>query len=587
MIIRFILAIVLALAPMSLAVAAEAVRPLPNADLSGIDRELADEIREFRARLDREKSKLGGVELGELYGDVGAVHARVGLFDVAEVAFANAESVAPLDGRWPYLRGLIAIARGQDAISRQAFERALKLNADYLPIRMALVNSLVRANELDRARQLLEPFVATHKTYPVPFAMLGDIAMRQKRYGDAVTLFKSALAAEPGANSLYQALAAAQKETGDGKGAEASLAKAGDVSPSISDPVMARIMPVVDIRPASATTSAGAAAGRSAQEPELDPRRAALGEVELATSVGQFDAARKRLDAALKQYPGDAGLLLGYARVEATAGNAAAARSRAAAATSSAPKEATAWSARAVIEDGLGDDAAAVASYRKALEVDAKFARAQIGIGNIELRGGRRAQAEDAYRAALALAPQSTDARARLIATQVLAGQCSTAIGEMTDAVKRFPRDGGIAELFVRVASTCQGATAEQRKRALSIAEELYKSPAGGSAQVSEAYALALAANGRWDDAGQTQGAAVFDAVSNGNNAASVALYRETYQRLQAKQLPTQPWPAAHPLFKPVRPAFRTASSPNATGNDPATPSPARAVAPPKAADRR
>ena len=95
----------------------------------------------------------------------------------------------------------------------------------------------------------------------------------------------------------------------------------------------------------------------------------------------------------------------------------------------------------------------------------------------------------------------------------------------------------------------------------MTMGENLYKSPLGGSAQVAEAYALALAAAGKWEEAAQTQGGAIFDALKKGNDA-SVALYRDFYTKFQAKQLPDRPCPAAHPLFKPTRPSFTPAAKP-------------------------
>lgn len=576
MISRIALSLALSLACSGTTLAADAIKPIPTADLSKLSKENADEVRLYRDRFEKEKGTLKGVELAQSYADVGAVHARVGLFDVAEVAFADAELIAPLDSRWSYLRALVATARGQDAAARQSFEKAYKLNPDYLPIRMALANSLIRANDLERARGLLDEFVAKHKTYPMPYAVLGDIAVRQKRFADAAKLFQAGLDAEPKANQLYGGLAYAQEQAGNKKAADAARARAGDVGPTIDDPIMARILPVIDLK--LARPAAGAASTAAAPPPAADPKQAVLVETGFAVSGGQFDAARKRLDDGLKQFPDDSELLMAYARVEAAAGKPDAARARARAGTAASPKDAGAWTMQGLIEESIGDDAAALQSYTKAVSIDSTFARARIAIGNLQLRGGKLDDATKAYRAALTALPDSTDARARVIATQVLAGQCAAAVKETGDAATRRARDAGIAELYVRVASTCPASNAEQRKRALTIGENLYKSPAGGSAQVSEAYALALAANGKWQDAEQTQGAAVFDALSKGNNAASVALYRDFYQQLNMKKLPDRPWPAAHPLFKPERPSFK---APPPVAAKPAATAPAPAAAKP------
>lgn len=566
MILRFVLSCALAFACVAPALAADAIKPLPTADLSKLSRENADEIRGYLTQFNKDKNTLKGSDLAESYANIGALHARVGIFDVAEVAFADAAAINPEDGRWPYLQALIATARGQQAAARKFFERSYQLNPSYLPARMALANALIRENELDRARTLLEEFTKDNKTYPMPYAVLGAIALRQDRNADAVDQFKQAIASEPQATQLYGGLAMAQEKVGDKKAAEQARAKAGDIAPSLPDPMMERILPIIDLKApvgAAAAAPANAAQPVSAgnEPPLVGPKQTAMLEAGMSATAGNVDAARKTLDAALRQFPNDTELLLSYARIEAAAGKFDAARSRVRAATAAAPKEAGAWYVQGMIEEAAGDDTAATAAFTKALSVDSRNVRARIAIGNIQLRNGNSADAMNTYADAVLGSPDSTDARARLIATQVLAGKCGEAVRETGNAASQSPRDAGVAELYVRVASTCRSATAEQRKRAMTMGENLYKSPLGSSAQVSEAYALSLAAAGKWEDAAQTQGAAIFDALNHGNDE-SVPLYRDFYTKLQAKQLPDRPWPAAHPLYKPTRPTFRPAARP-------------------------
>lgn len=564
MILRIALPLVLALACIAPATAADAIKPLPTADLSKLSKENADEIRGYLNQFNKDKTTLKGSSLAESYANIGALHARVGMFDVAEVAFADAVAINPDDGRWPYLQGLIALARGQESAAKAFFERSFKVNSGYLPARMAVVNALIRANELDRARSLLEDFTKDHNTYTMPYAVLGAIALRQERNADAVELFKKAIASEPQATQLYGGLALAQEKTGDKQGAEASRAKAGDVAPTLPDPMMERILPIIDLKaPAvAAGTAPPARDGQPASDaPAAGPKQNAMVVAGMSATAGDYVAARNTLDTALRQFPNDPELLLAYARVEAAAGKFDAARSRARAATLAAPKDIGTWYVQGLVEEAAGDDSAATAAFTKVLSIDNRNTRARIAIGTIRLRNGNTADAMQTYADAVLGAPESTDARAHLIAAQVLSGKCADSVRETGAAATQSPRDAGIAELYVRVASTCRSANADQRKRAMTMGENLYKSPLGSSAQVSEAYALALAAAGKWQDAEQTQAAGMFDVAKNGNEA-SIALYKDFYAKFQAKQLPDRPWAAAHPLLKPTRPTFKSTSKP-------------------------
>ena len=87
---------------------------------------------------------------------------------------------------------------------------------------------------------------------------------------------------------------------------------------------------------------------------------------------------------------------------------------------------------------------------------------------------------------------------------------------------------------------------------ALDYGKDIYRQ--NDTAPIGESYALALAANGKWDDAVKTQQAAMFLLVRNGRREL-VPAYRETLQQFQAKKVPTTPWAASGEMMQPKRPA--------------------------------
>jgi hypothetical protein len=64
------------------------------------------------------------------------------------------------------------------------------------------------------------------------------------------------------------------------------------------------------------------------------------------------------------------------------------------------------------------------------------------------------------------------------------------------------------------------------------------------------AFALAQAANGKFDDAQKSQAQAIYEAVRM-NDSARAAMYRKTMLDFVAKKVPAQPWPAEHAYVKP------------------------------------
>ena len=527
---------------------AQTLKPLPNPDLSRLEAAENGRLREQRSQFEKDKASLKGVALAEAYADLGAAYARMRLNDAALVAFDNAAAIVPEDDRWPYLQGVIARSQGRHRDARQHFQRAFDLNALYLPTRLALAGEMMRAGELEPAKKLLTAQLVSQRNEPALQAVLGDIELQQKHYAEATSYLREAIRLDPLATSLYYPLAQARAGAGDSKGAAEATAKVGDVPPRLSDPLLQRVLPLIPGTDESRGSSAGTAA------PPSDPKERITAEVTFYISARDFVEARRRLDAGLKQFPNDALLLTAYARVEAAAGKLDAAKTRARAAVAAGPKLVPAWMVQGLVLEMANDDAGARDAYRRALALDAKLPRAQLALGNIAMRGGRPAEAVQAYRAVSDLVPEDGNSRGHLLAAQFAAGQCAQGMKDADSAAKATPKDPLLAELSIRATSTCAAATAAQKRAALSMAASLYQqTDADNLARVGEAYALALAANGKWEEATQTQGASVFEAVRAVDEDA-LAQYRDFYARFNAKQLPQRPWAADHPLFKPVRP---------------------------------
>lgn len=518
-----------------------ALKPVPVPDLSKLPSAEAEELRKTRTSFDKGKDVLIGDALSESYFLLGAAYARSGLNEAAAAALADAAALSPNNGHWIYAQGIVAAAQRQEAAAAAFFERAYALTPDYLPIRAAVANRRIAAGDLDGARKLMEEFVAHHTQQAVPYAMLGDIALRQKRYADAVVQFDHALKIAPDANRLYAQLADAQAGAGDAKAAAASRAKAGQKVPALEDPVGSRVLPLRGgAQPAQAQPA----------QPPLDAKSANMVEAMRMVATGQYDAARRTLDGVLKTAPKDAIVLALYARVEAAAGNLAAAQSRASEAIAADAKNPAGQYSLGVVREMSNDDAGAQRAYEEALRLDPKYAGARASLGNLFLRTGRNDAAAAQFRALAQAYPANSDAWAHLIAAQTLNGQCGAALKEINQALAKDANNADLLQFFVRVASTCPAASADEKRMALDYAGKLYRGRE--SEAIGEAYALALAANGKWDDAVKTQQGAMF-IVLRGGDRQDLGMYREFLQQFQAHKLPERPWPASAPIFHPQR----------------------------------
>jgi tetratricopeptide (TPR) repeat protein len=502
------------------------IKPLPVPDLSKLPPAQAKQLAADRANFDKAHAELVGPPLAQAYADMGALYLRAGFKDVAAVAFYDASQTDPRDGRWLYLRGVIARDMKKDAEARENFQEALKIDRIYLPIQYRLSDTLVDLGDVEAARQLLEKTCSEHPDQAVGFAMLGQLYLKQKRYTQAVENLQSALKLEPQANQLYKPLAEAYTAIGNTQAAKDAESKAGDVVPRLGDPLVLGLY------------------GGGGPQVSGTPLQQAQ---QLAAS-GRIGLAREKLGAALHDHPDDVDALALQARIEASVGNQLIAAAAADQALKVAPDSATALLARGIVHEYGAADDQAYAFYQRAVRADPKQATARLLLGNAEMRRARYGAAADQYRQLVALQPTDAQAQAHLVAADVAAGQCARALSDVSAAQGRDAKNGNLMQLFVRLASTCPAANKNERDMALDYAKDLYKQQP--DADDSSALALALAAHGQFKDAQQYQAEAIFEAIRVGDKA-DADLYRSTQAMFAANKVPDRPWPSEHDYFKP------------------------------------
>jgi tetratricopeptide (TPR) repeat protein len=531
------------------------VKPVPVPDLTKLPADKAKQLRDARIEFEKMKPTLVGDKLAGAYALLGSFYAQGGFYPEAAIALEDATALAPNDARWLYAQGIVARMQKQNVPAQQYFEKAFAIDPDYLPMRMAVVNVRMEQGDLDGAKKILTDFTAGNPKDAVAYAMLGEIDLRQKRYAESIDATTKALANDPKATKLYAQLADAYTGAGNAKAAADARAKVGDGVPALGDPIMLGLVQT-QVTPAPAAPQQPAAQGKAdaassaasqAAMRALTPAR----EAEFLLATGQYDAARQKLESAMRSRPDDSELLYIYARVEAADGKLDQAKSRAQSSVDANPKDPTAWIVLGTVLEMSKDDRGAQQAYERAIAIDSR-SPAQIQLGNLQMRNGRYDDAAARYRALTQAVPGDADAWTRLMAAEVANGKCSGAIKELNAALAKDARNGILMQLFVRLTATCQASNAEEKRMALDYGDKLYHQ--SDAAPIAEAYALALAANGKWDDAVKIQQGAMFVLVRNGHKG-ELPGYRDFLQQFQAHKLPDKPWPAMSTFLRPERPA--------------------------------
>lgn len=511
------------------------IQPVPVPDTSKLAPNIAKKLADDRAAIDKAKAGLIGPPLAQAYADLGALYARNGFDDAAAVAFYDATQIAPEDGRWFYLRGVIASRLKRNDDARANFQAALERDKVYLPIRYRLADSLVANGDTSGARKVLEDASRERADQPIVFAMLGQLALKQKRYADAIDALNKAIKLDPKATSLYANLADAYAGQGNTKAADEARAKAGQGIAELDDPLVASMF------------SPPAQVGSSVEDALAMARQ------------GNIQAARNTLAALLKKNPNDVEALALYARVEATQGNQAGAQNYVEQALKANGDSAVAHLSNGIVAEYAGDDGKAYDEYRRAQKLDRKQPDSWLLLGRAEMRRARYSQAAEQFRGLIALQPENATAYANLVAALVAQGHCDDALRAINAALERRAQDGDLMQIFVRLASTCREADATSRDVALDYGQVLYKQRSDASN--SAALALALAAHGKFKEAQEYQAQAIFETTRAGN-AEAAAMLRATMQQFVKQQVPDRPWPADHPYFKaPMLSAPRPAAA--------------------------
>lgn len=513
------------------------VLTLPVPDTSKLPAAQAEEITSARAAFDKARVGLIGDDLAFAYAGIGAVYFRAGLDAAAAIAFYDANQLAPKDARWLYLRGVVALAMKRTVDARANFEAALALDKVYLPIRYRLSDALIETGDLNAAHKVLADALPAGDKQAALFAMLGRLEIRQKDYAAAIEHLHKALILEPQADSLYSDLARAYTGQGDAAQAKAAQAKAGKTPPSLADPLLAGIFQTAPSAPPLHGTALE-------QARQLMARR-------------DFAAARDKAFEATEHDPNDVEALALLARLDGLLGNIAFARDEAARALKLKPDSASANLSQGMVHEFAGDAARALPFYQRAIQADANQPDVRLLFGNALMRKGDYAQAAQQYAQLARILDGDAGAEARFAAAQALSGKCRDALNEVSKRQTSRAQDGDLMQVFVRLASTCPAATADERSMALDYAQALYRQRP--DAEDSTALALAQAANGKFDEAQKSQAQAIYEAVRL-NDTARAAMYRKTMQDYVAKRMPAQPWPAEHPNVKP--PPLETLAAP-------------------------
>jgi len=228
-----------------IAPARSSLRPVPIPRLDDLESAVASQIRDERRSFEAlaDGRTASGSKLAEAYGSLGRLFHVYEFFDSAEASYLNATSLAPADATWLHLLGYLYQQTGRLEDAAERFEQALRAQPDDRAATVRLGQVYLGMNRLRDAR---EQFDSVATVFPALSRYgLGEVALRERRFVEAVGHFRAVLERVPQASSVHYSLAMAYRGLGRLDEARSHLEQRGAGGINVGDPVVDSLQTLV------------------------------------------------------------------------------------------------------------------------------------------------------------------------------------------------------------------------------------------------------------------------------------------------------------------------------------------------------
>jgi tetratricopeptide (TPR) repeat protein len=457
-----------------IAPAREGLQAIPTPPLDSLEPVVAEQLRTARQELQAAVEKRAqGRELGNLYGALGRLYHAYEFLESAEPAYLNAVELSSGDVQWRHLLGALYQQVGRFGEAVDQFETIRRMDPTRREAAVRLGESLLQLNRLRDAR---EQFQEVLDVFPALARQgLGEIALREGRFDEAITLFGDVLERVPAATSVHYSLAMAYRGLGRLDEARGHLQRRGNGVVRVGDPLVDRLQALVHGERGLVLL------GRRAYE------------------AGQFADAADAFQRAVIAAPASPTSRINLGLALTQLGRAVEAAEEFDAALRLDPRNADAHAGLGMLLSGQGRDVEAVEHWQRAFEGGPPDAAVRDNLLRALVRLGRH---DDAILALQRVRVTDPDDEATLLSLAILLAdrrRLREAIDLLEDAIRRLPDRVAITTTLARLLASAPDATLRNGRRALDLATAVYESES--SAVHAETVALALAELGRCQEA--------------------------------------------------------------------------------------
>ena len=503
------------------------LEPVPFPALSQVEPAVAEHLEYVRQDVEGVDAGLEGAQKAAVFGQAGMRYHAHGFYEAATACYRNARLLDPADMRWSYYAGRAHQSAGQVEQAVAAMTRTRELVPNDLPTLVALAELQLVLERPDLAEPLFLLATELDPGCASAYIGLGRVASLRRDWQEAAERFERALSLAPDASIVNYQLGLAYRRLGRTEEAMQWLAKRGDRTAGLPDPLMDEVERLA--RGWRIHTNRGSklfAEGRHAE---------ALAELRLA----------------LKSAPEEPEVLIGLGSSLTALGQEQEALELLKRAVEIDPNRAMAHYNLGTLAARAGDDTRAIEHYRRAISVDPEHTQSHFNLGNALRRRGSFEEALPHYLRVIHDDPSSVSARLAEALTLIRLHRWSTARDRLEEAVTTFPGERALRGALIRLLAAAPEASVRDGVRALALAEQLLSEQR--SLPYVEAHAMAAAETGDFELAVKLQEDAL-QAVRQAGRSDLVEALSANLERYRAGRPCRVPWPDDDPVISP-RPA--------------------------------
>ncbi|NIM12653.1 MAG: tetratricopeptide repeat protein [Candidatus Aminicenantes bacterium] len=430
--------------------------PVPNPQLDHLEKAVGIQLREGRRMVDavtgnpaesREKR-------ARVYGELGQLYHAYELNEAAEACYRNALVLDPSNVEWNYSLGYLLQSVGTYSEALQLFQKARAgrqdPDLDYL-VYIRLGECHRSLNQPHQAKLAFQAAYQVNPLGPAVLARLGEIALEEKHYDEAIEYLASALKKQPDANKLHYSLAMAYRGKGDMEQARSHLAKHGKVGVQPPDPLKTRL------------------------ENLVTGYRLHLLAGKLAFSAGRYNEAIESFQKAIDADSKEVGARINLAAALGKLKKYRQALAQLQAAVKLAPDNVTVHFNLGTVYGYFNNHKKAIEHLQVVVKKSPKDSQAHLALAGALRSDGQLDKALEHYNAALSIDPGLIWAWVDMSSLLSQTGKHSEALEVLEDAHSRIPHDGPIAHALARLLASSPVLDKRQGKRALELALKVYQ----------------------------------------------------------------------------------------------------------------